>query len=493
MDWQEEYRRKLVSADEAAGLVRSGDRVEISIYPTPSPIPEALARRRNELRNVETVMPEPAHPLPWFQPGYEASFSTTLELHVGMGGARPLMDDKRADYYPTLFSLWHKPQRENRAGAPPIDVFICVVSPPDSNGYCSFGAHLWNKRVLASQAKVVLAEVDGSAIRTYGANYIHMSEIDYFVENTPKVMSDEVLGQLIQNVADPDSRRELQALGQRVEPERRYDFLPPLALLDGATIRSWAQVYGYQTEPEEVVKTIGGYVSEIVQDGDTLQIGGGTPTTLLPGIGVFDDKHDLGIHSEMAARGLISLVERGVITGKRKNLHTGKAVLSALTACSEEEIRYAHNNPLIELYDTDYVVNITNVAKNDNMVSINSALSIDLTGQINAETVFGGRYIAGTGGQPELHMGAISARGGKAITCLRSTAMAGVVSRIVPQHEAGASVTVTRGFTDHVVTEYGIARLFGKTFRQRAEELIAVAHPDFRSDLRKEAQKFFYP
>ena len=493
MDWREEYKRKLVPAEEAVKLVKSGDRVEISIYPTPTLLPAALAGRRTELRNVETVMPEPTYPMPWFEPGWEESFSTPLELHIGMGGARPIIDEKRGDYYPVLFSLWHKPYIDERDFIPPIDVFMCTVSPPDKNGYCSFGGHLWNKRVLARLAKIVLVEVDQTAIRTYGTNYIHISEIDRFVENPPKRMTDQEMDEIIDGMPDEAGRSELRAVARRIEPERRYDFLPQLALMDGPTIRGWAQVYGYQAEPEPAVKTIGEYVAELIPDGSTLQVGGGTPSTLLPGLGVFDDKHDLGIHSEMSARGLIKLVEKGVATGRRKNFHPGKAVLSALTASTMEEIRYAHNNPLIELYDSSYVVNISNVAANDNMVSINSALSIDLTGQITSETVFGGRLIAGTGGQPELHMGAVSSRGGRGITCLRSTAVGGVVSRIVAQHDAGAAITVTRGFADYVVTEYGVASLLGKTFRQRAEELISVAHPDFRAELRQEARKLFYP
>ena len=492
MNWQEEYKRKLVSAEEAIKLVKSGDRVNISTHTLHGGLAGALADRRDELRNVETQIREPSV-MPWFEPGWEESFSVVVENHVGISGGRAILDEKRGDYYPVLFSLWHKPFNDRYPDHSPIDVFTCTVSPPDKNGMCSFGSQLWNKRLLAREARVVLAEIDPTAIRTYGTNYIHVSEIDRFVENTPKVMTDEELGALTSSISDPEARSEFETLSARVEPELRFNYLPLLAALPAFQIRQWAQSAGYPSEPDEVVKAIGGYVSEIVQDGDTLQIGGGTPSTLMPGIGAFDEKHDLGIHSEMSARGLISLVERGVITGKRKNFHTGKAVLSALAASSMKEVQYAHNNPLIELYDTSYVVNISNVARNDNMVSINSALAIDLTGQVTAETVFGQRLIAGTGGQPELHMGAISARGGKAITCIRSTAMGGVVSRIVPQHEAGTAITVTRGFTDHVVTEYGIARLLGKTFRQRAEELIAVAHPDFRSDLRKEAQKLFYP
>ena len=493
MDWREHYRRKLVTADEAVTLIKSGDRVEMAMSPTPSLLPPALAKRGSELRNVETVMAEPGYHMPWFEPGFEESFSTTLTVHVGVSGGGSVLDEKRADYYPTLFSLWHKPNIDRPDAAPPADVFMCTVSPPDGNGYCSFGPYLWYKRELAKHAKVVLAEVNDTYIRTHGTNYIHVSEIDRFVENSPRLMPDDEMESMIQGMADEEASEELRAVSDRIEPERRYDLIPRLVKMDARVMRRWAESTGFQSETEPVALAICQYAAELIPDGACLQVGGGTPSTLLPSLGVLDEKRDLGFHSEMSPRGLIDLVRKGVITGKRKNFHPGKYVASSLSNCTQEEILFAHNNPMFELRDTSYVVNIANVAANDNMVSINSAIAVDLTGQITAETVFGGRLIAGTGGQPELHMGAISSRGGRAITCLRSTAMGGVVSRIVPQHDAGTAITVTRGFADYVVTEYGVASLFGKTFRQRAEELINVAHPDFRAELRQEARKLFYP
>ena len=493
MDWQEHYKRKLVTAEEAVKLVKSGDRVEIAMSPTPTVLPPALGKRWPELRDVETVMAEPGYHMPWYEPGFEESFSTTLTVHVGVSGGGTVLDERRADYYPSLFSLWHKPAIDRPDAAPPTDVFMCTVSPPDRNGYCSFGPYLWYKRELAKHARVVLAEVNDTYIRTHGTNYIHVSEIDRFVDNSPRLMPDDEMESMIQGMADEEAREELRAVSDRIEPERRYDLIPRLVKMDARVMRRWAESTGFQSETEPVALSICQSAADLIPDGACLQVGGGTPSTLLPSLGVLDEKRDLGFHSEMSPRGLIDLVRKGVITGKRKNFHPGKYVASSLSNCTQEEILFAHNNPMFELRDTSYVVNIANVAANDNMVSINSAIAIDLTGQINAETVFGGRLIAGTGGQPELHMGAISSRGGRAITCLRSTAMEGVVSRIVPQHDAGTAITVTRGFADYVVTEYGVASLFGKTFRQRAEELINVAHPDFRADLRREARKLFYP
>ena len=207
MNWHDEYKRKLVSADEAVQLVESGDLVEFTTYPIEMLIPKALAARRYDLNGVKTYLREPDL-LPWFELGWESSFSIVIQNHVGYGGGRVLMDERRSDYYPTLFSLWHKPSGEKRQCSPDIDVFVGVVSPPDKNGFCSFGSSLWNKRVLAKQAKKVLVEVDPCAIRTYGTNYIHVSEIDRFVDNKPSFMSDTDVEALIEKLpSNPTANR----------------------------------------------------------------------------------------------------------------------------------------------------------------------------------------------------------------------------------------------------------------------------------------------
>jgi len=189
----------------------------------------------------------------------------------------------------------------------------------------------------------------------------------------------------------------------------------------------------------------------------------------------------------MAAPGLAKLVEAGVMNGGRKTLHPGKAVAVAWSGSDEEDLEIIAGNPKFEVYDPEYVLDLRTIAQNDNFYAINNALSVDLIGQINSESVFGPRMINGTGGQPEAHIGAILSRGGRAITLLPSTALEGAVSRVVAQHEAGSIVTLPRFFADTIVTEHGIARLMGKNHRQRAQELIAVAHPDFRAELRREA------
>jgi 4-hydroxybutyrate CoA-transferase len=192
----------------------------------------------------------------------------------------------------------------------------------------------------------------------------------------------------------------------------------------------------------------------------------------------------------MAARGIGNLIRSGVINGKRKTIHKGKAVFTSLEGMGPDELEFANNNIIFELYDAEYVVNIKTISAHDNMVSMNNAISIDLTGQINIEAG-GTRMINGPGGQIECHIGAFLSHGGRAITFLPSTAGEGKVSCILPQFEKGAPVSIQKYFADHVITEYGIAKLQGKTIRQRADALIAIAHPDFRQDLKKEAQKLF--
>jgi len=246
-------------------------------------------------------------------------------------------------------------------------------------------------------------------------------------------------------------------------------------------------------EPPDFAKAIAGYLNELVPDGATIQIGIGEPSALMVKAGAFDNKVDLGLHTEMAAPDLAKLVAAGVINGKRKSIHKGKAVAVAWSGATGDDLAIIEDNPAFELYDPEYLLDIRVVAQNDNYCSINNALSVDLTGQINSESVFGGRMINGTGGQPETHIGALLSKGGRAITLLPSTALGGSVSRVVAQQEEGSLITIPRYFADIVISEYGVARLMGKNHRQRAEELIAIAHPDFRADLRKEAQRLFYP
>ena len=286
-------------------------------------------------------------------------------------------------------------------------------------------------------------------------------------------MEDEALKAEYQSIADD--------LGEDLD--RLIVIGPAMTRLPPQQVR---RVLGL-AEPPEVAKTIAGYVSEVLPDGATIQIGVGEPSMYLARAGAFDGKTDLGLHTEMSAPGIPRLIEDGVINGKRKTLHPGKAIAVAWSGSDSDDLKLVTNNPKFEVHDPEYVLDVRVISQNDNFHSLNNALSIDLIGQINSESVFGSRMINGTGGQPETHMGAVLSRGGRAITLLPSTAMDGALSRIVPTHEAGSTITVPRYFADTIITEYGVARLWGKNHRQRAQELIAVAHPDFRGELKREA------
>ncbi len=491
MGWEEHYKRRLVTAEEAVNVVNSGDVVFFSMSPQPGPLIYALAARREELQAVRVHCDAPVYDPGWLQPGWQDSFFIVVEQILG-DLARAAYDQRIVDYIPMIFSTQFKPYRRASHNGKPIDVLMLVVSPPDKNGFCSFGGYLWNKHSLMKQAKRVVAQVDETQIRTYGTNYAHVSEFDYFVEYTPPVMTEEEVHSLLDSMSDAESKAELGRLLPHMDPRERSEFLPRLAVLEPQQIRTFGVNQGWLPPPEEVQR-ISQYVAELVRDGDTLQIGTGTPGRFLPTSGTFDHKRDLGWHSEMGAPGVISLIEKGIITGTRKTCHRGKAVFSALTGATPAELRYAHNHPLIEQFDAECVATVLAVAAHDNMVSLNNALSVDFSGQINAETLFGTRLMSGTGGQLDFQMGAILSKGGRAITLLRSTALGGTVSRIVPQLEEGTVVTIPRTFTDTIVTEYGVARLLGKSLRERARELINVAHPDFRSDLKRAADRLLYP
>jgi len=245
-------------------------------------------------------------------------------------------------------------------------------------------------------------------------------------------------------------------------------------------------------ESEPYLKDITRHVSELIKDGDTLQIGAGRTTEPLVGLGLLDGKKELGWHSEATPPGIISLVREGVINGKRKTVHPGKVVVTSIGGSGREEMEWVNNNPHFWLVDVAYLEDIRVISAHDNFVAINNALMVDLTGQICAETI-GTRQMGAAGGQIPFVFGAWLSNGGRSITVLPSTAQNGTVSRIVPTLPPGTVVTIQRNCADYVVTEYGIAHLKAKTLRQRAEALVAIAHPDFRAELTKEARKRFWP
>ena len=492
-DWQQDYNRKLVSAEEAVRVVKSGDFVVTPLPLQPSILQEALAARASELRNVTLSAAATALDPGWFSPGMEQSFNVIVELFIG-SRVRPAMDERRATYLPSLFSLRYKGMDEGRleSAKKHVDVFMVSVSPPDARGFCSFGHSMWHKKAYAKRAKCVIAEIDPTAIRTFGSNFIHVSEIDYFVDppQEPALADDE--WQELYNMFYKNTQEEVQAK-LRISSPRLLRMLTGIGKAMGSSVAGdFIAPHVGLDRPTEAAEGIAHYLKDLIDDGDTFQVGVGRPSSFMVKLGVFDDKEDLGIHSEMGCPGLPLLVREGIATGKHKTLHTGKAVFSTFLGCDADDIDFVEDNPLFEQYDSDYVVNIKTVAAHDNMVAINNGMQIDLTGQICSETQFGSRMINGQGGQTETHIGAMLAPGGRAITLLPSTSLGGM-STIVSQLDKGSLVTIPRQFADIVVTEYGVARLLDKTHRERAEELISVAHPDHREELRQESKRLFWP
>ena len=489
MSWQAVYQSRLTSPEEAAGIVKSGDLVYVPAPPHPQPLIQALADRRDELRDVKVCIDSHVFDPGWLQSDWGDSFHIVTEQFLGLG--IEAYNDRLIDYSP-LLNTTRVPSILALGGAKPIDVLLLLVSGPDENGFCSFGYAPWDKARLAQLSKTVIAQVDENQIRTHGINYIHVSDLDMIVEDATSLLTDEQVSQVLESSPEPEVRSFLAALLPNVSPAERARYLPELALLSPRQVRAFASRMGW-TDPPDIAKAVAGFVAELIPDGATVQTGIGTPGGYLPILGTFDSKKDLGWHSELVAPGALSLIEKGIFTGARKTIHRDKAIFTCLHGATEAELSFAHNNPAIELLPSDYVVSARTVARHDNMISINNALSVDLTGQINAETVFGGRQISGTGGQLDFQLGAIMSNGGRALTLLWSTALEGAVSRIVPQMEERSVVTVPRTFADTIVTEYGVARLLGKSIRERARELINVAHPDFRPELKRAAERLFYP
>ncbi len=439
MDWRKDYERKLMSAEQAAALVKSGDRLVFSAGREAFSVGLAIASRKDELKGVSVYAPNPGYDFGWYDAGWQDSFDVSIGMPTIT--CQEAVDARLVDV--ALGTLI--PFAETLTG-PKTDVLLTEVSPPDEKGFCSFGASLWNKRTQVQEAKLVIAEVNSNLIRTYGDNYIHVSEIDYFVEHVSQGGAP--------GMGTPGGRK--------------------------------------PKEPEAFIKKIAANVASLIRDGDTVQIGIGRTTEPLVSLGIFDGKRDLGWHSEATPSGIIPLIQKGVVNGSRKNLHPGKAVVTSIGGSSRAEMEWVTMNPLILLVDVTYLEDIRVIAAHDNYVAINNSLMVDLSGQICSETI-GPRIMSQAGGQIPFAYGATLSKGGRSITCLPSTAQGGKVSRIVPMLPQGTVVTLQRNLADLVVSEFGIARLKGKTLRQRAQELINIAHPDFREELKREANKLYWP
>lgn len=436
MNWLDTYKRKLTSAEEAVEKIKSGDRVYV--HPgcaVPEVLVNAMVARKTELENVEVCHLMAVGSAPYVGPEMEGHFRHNA-FFIG-SNVRSAVREGRADFTPIFLSeipgLFYR-------GILPVEVALIHVSPPDEHGFCSFGVGVECTKPATEVAKIILAQVNPNMPRALGDSFIHINKIAQIVE------ADVPLKELPQVAGD--------------------------------------------TPPEElaVFQKIGQNIANLIEDGATLQMGiGSIPDAVML---YLREKKDLGIHTEMFSDGVVKLVEEGIVNNEKKTLHQGKIVASFVLG-SRALFDFIDNNPIIEFHPSHYVNNPFVIGRNAKMVAINSALEVDLTGQVCADSI-GYNLFSGFGGQVDFIRGAAYAEGGKPIIALPSTARGGTVSRIATHLTEGAGVTTSRGDVHYVVTEYGIADLYGKTVRQRAQLLIGVAHPNFRESLERFAKEKKY-
>ena len=476
MSWQDDYNSKLTTAEEAVSIVGGGDRVVVPLSEQPITLVRALAERAHEVSDATLSVAVPQFDI---GPFLKAGWKVEIENFIGTYG-RPYENDGLAPYLPLAFSLAFKSPDERQDEAKPIDVALVTVAPPNKHGQITFGPQSWYKRGYAQRADRVAAEVNPALIRTFGDTFMPMNEIDRLVEIGPPRDSHERLNKAIAALSE-ERRHTIEGIIASVNPNRLVPMIPYLETIDLNRLRTQLGI----DDPSPESKAIAENVRRLIPHGSTIQVGVGTPSSYMPRLGVFDDKIDLGLHTELTVPGVAKLVDAGVINGSRKTIHKNRAVAVSWSGANDEDLQIIDDNPIFELYSPEYLLDPWLIAQNHSQVGMNNALSVDLTGQIASESVLGGRMINGIGGQPETHIGALYSKGGRAITMLYSTALEGAVSRIVPRLESGELVTMPRFWADTIVTEYGVADLLGKNHRERAESLIAIAHPDFRSELRK--------
>jgi len=422
-NWRSIYKQKLVSAQEALKSVQSGNRVVVGhACGEPPTLVEALVARAPELRGVEVVHMVAMGPAKYAQPGMEQSFRFN-GFFVG-ASTRKAVEEHRGGFTPCFFSEIPRLFRERIL---PVDVVLMQVTPPDAEGFCSYGVSVDYTEPAAQSARIVIAQMNSLLPRTGGAK-IHLDALTYIVE----------------------------------QDEAIIELAPP--------------------KIGEIERKIGENVAALIPDGATLQLGiGAIPDAVLL---FLNGKKDLGIHSEMFSDGVVHLAEAGVVNNRKKNIHPGKFIATFLMG-TRKLYDFVHNNPDVELHSVDYTNDPYIIGQHDNLISINSALQVDLMGQVNAEMI-GSTQFSGIGGQVDFVRGASRSKGGKSIIAMPSTAARGTISRICRELDRGAAVTTSRTDVHYIVTEYGAAALRGKTLEQRAEALISISHPDFRPALRNE-------
>ena len=430
------YNQKLVSSDDAVRNIKSGDNVIIQPgCAAPSELIRAMVRRKDELENVKLYHILIVGDLPYLQPGMEKHFKHKA-FFIG-ANARKAVNEGRSEFIPIFLSdvpLLFK------LGRITTDVALLNVSLPDEHGFCSYGVDVGTIKTPAEKSKIIIAQVNKYMPRTLGDSFIHINKITYIVE------CDEEIKELPQ--VDPNTTPEV------------------LAVFD----------------------KIGKNVADLIEDGSTLQMGiGAIPDSVMK---YLYDKKDLGIHTEMFSDGIIDLVEAGVINGEKKTLHPGK-IIAGFVLGTKRVYNFIDNNPIFEFHPQEYVNDPFIISKNNKMVAINSALEVDLTGQVCADSI-GTKLYSGIGGQVDFIRGASKSEGGKPIIALPSTTKNDTITRIVPTLKPGAGVVTSRGDVDYIVTEYGAVDLWGKTLQERAKALISISHPNFREELTKYAKETLY-
>ncbi|HWR52754.1 MAG TPA: acetyl-CoA hydrolase/transferase C-terminal domain-containing protein [Bryobacteraceae bacterium] len=430
MRWVEQYRSKVKSAEEAVRAVRSGDRVHIhNGCSKPSTLVDALVARAPELRDVELVHMACMGSADYVKPEYEGIFRH-VALFIG-SNVRKAVQEGRADYIPIFLS---EIESLFRSGAMPLDVTLLQCSPPDDYGFMSLCAGTDIALTTAQTARHVIIEVNDQAPRIHGDAFLHVSKADTIVETSHPLCE-----------------------------YRSFDVT-------------------------DVHRVIAKHVANLIPDGATIQTGiGGIPEAVLIAL---KDHKEIGVHSEMCPDRVVDLIQSGVITNDRKSLHPHKVVTAFLLG-TRKIFDFVHDNPAFEFHPTAYVNDPFVIAQNERMVAINSAIEVDLTGQVCADSVSNLPF-SGFGGQVDFIRGASRSKGGVPIIALPATAKEGAFSRIVPSLKTAAGVVTSRADVRYVVTEFGVAYLHGKTLRQRAEALIQIAEPKFRDELTEAAARMGY-
>lgn len=431
MDWNSIYQSHVTSAEEAVKAIKSGNRVFMTgNVSVPQKLLAALVAYAPKLKDVEICQALSVGPADYVKPEMEGHLRVN-SLFIS-DNVRKSVQEGRADFTPVLLSEFPLLFKNKVL---PVDAALIHVSLPDEHGFCSLGVEVGLTKSAAESAKIIIAEVNEQMPRTLGDSFIHVSRLNHIV---------------LVNYPIP----EMPMSSENIDP---------------------------------VIEHMAGYVADLVPDGATMQMGiGSIPDTVLK---FLFHKKDLGVHSEMISDGVIDLVEAGVLNGARKTLHPGKIVLGFVLG-SQRLYRWVNENPLCEFRRTEYVNDPFVIAQNERMVAINSAIEVDLTGQVCADSI-GPKFFSGAGGQLDFVYGASRAKDGIAIVAMTSTTKmkdGKVVSKIVPMLKPGAGVVTTRNHVHFIVTEYGVADLYGKSVRQRVKALVNIAHPDFRADLEKQAR-----